>query len=91
MTKINYTVFTINNNTERTTTKSFNSEIEAINYAKLQIKRKLGKNYKEKILPFKGRIIEGYFDKEGNFEFHILKYIHEDEVRTTVNNLMFEI
>lgn len=66
-----YTVVTRNNKTERVSMKGFIVKEDAINYVKLQMKRKIGKDYKNIVKPFKGAIFAGFADPEFNFEFCI--------------------
>lgn len=91
--KTTYSVTTRNNSTDRFTSKRFDSEVDAVNYAKAQMKRKLGKNYKDLVEPFKGKIFTGYADKDFNFEFCIFKRIkiEEGEIQTKVEPYMFEL
>lgn len=91
--KVTYSVTTRNNNTERINSKCFDNEADAVNYAKLQMKRKLGKNYKSMVKPFKGNIFAGYADKDFNFEFCIFKNIKdkEDEIKTRIEQYIFEL
>lgn len=91
MENISYSVTTRNNQTERINSRDFNNEIDAVNYAKLQMKRKLGKDFKQLLKPFKGNIFAGYADKDFNFEFCIFKRIKEGEIRVRLEKYIFEL
>lgn len=85
-----FTVRTRNNKTERTSINDFNNELDAVNYAKIQMKRKLGNNYKELVKPFKGNILSGYSDCNFNFEFCIYKSI-KDGNETLIESVIYEV
>lgn len=79
-----------NYNTGRTTSKDFASESEAIKYAKLQMRRKIGADYITKIRPYTGSIFPGYCSDM--CEVHILqKTKNEGDSTTYVECINFEL
>lgn len=85
-----FSVTVRNYNTERTTSKDFTNESDAIKYAKLQMKRKIGPDYLNKVRPFKGRIFDGYY--YDMYEIYILqKTKNEGDPTTYVECINFEL